>query len=379
MERSRFKCELQHMSDSEMLRMLDADTMTQIRKGDPTPLIKVFGIGHEGDAKSGNKLFRYLQHSIRKLHDAVQSGVAVFNRHVETNSHEGRVKIGEVVGKSLTEIGGKLYSMAAVYLYPQFKDMPLDVASIEAEALYTVDGDGVGSIQDILNVTGIALSNHAVDAPGFPGATLLGAIQAFAANNPPGRKDTMTKEEIKAQILEGKLKPSDLFDQAALTADPVVGEILKTEKQTEYEHAKRVEKRLGEERDGRLADSKKFEEELGKLRTEVVKSTKGATLATLVTERKLDERQKKFVESHLADFTTDAADDAGVRKDLNTFIDKQLTQYNTIAEIFGVKKEEVTTPLTAGAGTPPSDGKKAEQVEDPTDLSDPKNNPLIPA
>jgi hypothetical protein len=33
------------------------------------------------------------------------------------------------------------------------------------------------------NVTGIALGNSKLDTPGFPGATLLGQLQAFAKEN----------------------------------------------------------------------------------------------------------------------------------------------------------------------------------------------------
>lgn len=378
------RAEIQHMADAEILSMVDPQVLERIKQSDSHPVIKVFGIGHEGPAKgslvgAGARVFHYVKEAIRRLHDRVQVGLATFNRHAQTNDHAGRQKIGEVVGKKLIEVGGKAYSMAAIYLFPQFRDAPLDVASVETNVQYALDSAGEAMVSDIESVTGIALSSREVDLPGFPGATLLGAMQAFqVTHSKEGTK--MTKEEIKSAISEGKLKPGDLFDKDTLVADSVVLEYIRTEKQTEYEHAKRVEKKLGEEREARMADSKTHEAEIASLRQKAILSTAGTVLGSLITERKLDERQSKFVNSHLTDFKTEAADETGVRKDLNSWIDGQLTQYKSIAEIFGVKDDSGQGAGGAaglGAANREAAGNSKSDV-DPLDLTLPENNPLIP-
>ena len=53
------------------------------------------------------------------------------------------------------------------------------MASVEADInIHDVSGD-VRAV-DVDEVTGIALGNSAVDKPGFPGATLLGELQAMS-------------------------------------------------------------------------------------------------------------------------------------------------------------------------------------------------------
>jgi len=366
------------MADAEILSMVGQDTLDKLKERDPHPMIRVYGIGHEGEAVGnvvgiGQKVVQYIKAAISKLHDKLIMGTAIFNRHAADEGHDDRVQIGEVVGKGIKTIDGRDNAMAAVYIKPEFRDDSLDVASIEANVAYSVTGHGSAEVRDVTQVTGIALSNHEVDVPGFPGATLLGVIHAFARNDSKEGNGTMTLEELKTAIREGSYKPGDLFDGAVLVADPAVKTHVESERQTEYEHAKRVEKRLGEEREARLADQKAHEVELTTARQETVKLSKGSTLAALSTERKLDDNQKKFVGIHLAEFKTEAPDDAGVRKDMNSWIDGQLDSYRSIAEIFGVKPDDKPP---SNAQTPASDGGGSSSA--PTDLTDPANNPLIP-
>ena len=94
--------------------------------------------------------------------------------------HEGREPIGEVAGSRAKTIDGKFSAVIVAYIYPEYKKLPLDIASIEADV--NINNDVTGDIHavDVEEVTGIALGNSAVNRPGFPGATLLGELQAFA-------------------------------------------------------------------------------------------------------------------------------------------------------------------------------------------------------
>lgn len=181
----RFRATLQCMADSEIKDMIPASKIEEIKKKDANPVFKVFAIGHEGEARGylvnvGNIVKRWFQSAIRKLHDKVSVGLKMFHGHGKDNETAGRVPIAEVVGKKLKEIDGKLTSMVACWIYPEFKNTPLDVASIEADIAIDEDKEKGYIVQDVDSVTAIALGNKNVETPGFAGATLLGSLQAFA-------------------------------------------------------------------------------------------------------------------------------------------------------------------------------------------------------
>lgn len=178
---------IQNMAENEALSLISADTLERIKRTDRRPTIKVFAVAHEGTAHGtelsfGAKLqkaFGYVKDMIIRIGERLQIGTAVFNRHVDTNEHAGRLQIGEVVGKAVKYIGGKLSSLAAIYIYPEHRNLPLDVASIEAEVEYMPKTKDKAEVIDVSNITGIALGHSAIDKPAFKDATLLAVVQAF--------------------------------------------------------------------------------------------------------------------------------------------------------------------------------------------------------
>jgi hypothetical protein len=184
----RFSAPLQEMAESEILAMVPADRLKAMRDREPHPLIKAFVVGHEGESEGhligiGNVVKRWLRGMIQTLGQKVRAGLQLFHSHATgTNAHEGREAIGEVVGSMVKPIDGRESVIVACHIYPQFKHLPLDVASVEADATFVRNGAGTVDIVDIGEVTGIALGNSTVNRPGFPGATLLGQLQAFAVS-----------------------------------------------------------------------------------------------------------------------------------------------------------------------------------------------------
>ena len=181
-----FSARLQEMADSEIAAMVEPSRLAQIKLRDPHPLIKAFVIGHEGESRGnliglGNVVKRWFKTMIHKLHEKVTAGLQLFHGHASgTNAHEGRAPVGEVVGKALKTIDGRESVVVACYIHPDFKHLPLDVASVEADVELAPTGDrDMVDIVGLGNLTGIALGSSAVDKPGFPGATLLGQLQAF--------------------------------------------------------------------------------------------------------------------------------------------------------------------------------------------------------
>lgn len=182
------RAQLQSMAASEIAGMVPADKLASIKQGDPSPLIKAFVVGHEGEAKGrliglGNIIKRWFKDTVEKLHDRITAGLQLFHGHGPTNDRSGSTPVGEIVGKSLKQIDGRQSVVVACYIYPPFRHLPLDVASIEAELDLKPEGDDGFRVLDITNITGVALGNSQVDTPGFPGATLLGQLQAFAEQN----------------------------------------------------------------------------------------------------------------------------------------------------------------------------------------------------
>ena len=180
----RIKAQLREMAASEIMEMIPPDKLQQIRATDPRPLFKAFVVGHEGESRGrligvGNVVKRWFQSTIHKLHEKITAGLQLFHGHGETNDHDGRAKIGEVVGKRLKEVDGRESIIVACYINKDFRHLPLDVASVETDIEMRQGADGKMDIVGVDNVTGIALGNSQIDTPGFPGATLLGQLQAF--------------------------------------------------------------------------------------------------------------------------------------------------------------------------------------------------------
>jgi hypothetical protein len=273
---------------------------------------------------------------VGELTDKIGIGTPIFNRHnPATNDHANREQIGEVVGKALKDIGNKITSVVAVYLKPKYKDQPLDVASIEADMGFDSDGT-VLHPSLIEQITGIALGSSAVDTPGFPGATLLGAVQAFA--NQQG--ESMTKEDVIKAVGELKLSVTDLFAVDVVVADKAIAAKIKEDNKDLYNQAKRVEKENGELSDEAVKLKNTHVAELSTRDQTILQFKSKDRFSTLMTERKLPEQQQKFALKNWGSFKSEGKNDKEVDVDLNTFIDNQIKEFKEVAAMLGVKVED---------------------------------------
>lgn len=179
----KFTAKLQQMAASEIISIIPTDIYEEIKRKDPHPLFQAYVVGHEGEATGkmvgmGTKVLNWFSSAINKLWQKMKYGTKVFHGHNIDSSHEGRQSIGEVVGKTIKTIKDKVNAIAITYIYPEYRGLPLDVASVEADVRINPD-DSVQDV-DVGDITGIALGNSAVDKPGFAGATLLSQIQTMA-------------------------------------------------------------------------------------------------------------------------------------------------------------------------------------------------------
>ena len=304
--------------------LVDPEKLRNIKAQDPHPEIRLYSIGHEGEADLhlpgiGTKTCTWIQAAVRKIAEVLEIGTAVFDRHnPDTNSHDGRVQIGEVIGKAVKTIGDRLNTLAAIHIYPKFKSRPLDVASFEAEIEYDHD-DYQAWPSNINSVSGIALSNSGIDKPGFPGATLLGAVQAFVQAFGGEFGDVeMNKSEVLQAVKQLGLKPSEVFDVGDIMLDTTVA----TKFTDNVVDMTQKADRLGRERDEAKGKVVKLEnanaETTKKLQQHVMKSKSATVLDAILSnpELKLDDKAKMFVKRGLKNFSTVAEDEDALKADV---------------------------------------------------------------
>lgn len=393
-ERIYIRCQLQQMAEHEVLDMIPAETVARIRSADPHPEFRVFSVGHEGDANAnvlghGMRVLRYAKDIVVQMFSRIRYGLPTFNRHdPNTNSHNDREVVGEVVGKTMKSIGEALHALVAVYIKPEHRGKELDIASIEGNLEAEERADGTWGVVNLSQITGLALSNHTVDTPGMPGATLQAALQMFTQKY--GRFQQMsklTKEEIRDAIRESGLRIDEIY-----TADEIVAsEPAKKSKQQEYEHAKRVEQKLGEAREENAGLQSKVAKLEGDNAGLLEKANAGLSrdmLGTIAAEKKLDPKFKTFVEKNIKDFKSAKTGDE-FKSELERFVDGQAKEYAAMGKLYGFEAKVTTAAPKqdghqgdeqGGAHTPAADGQPA-QDGDPqaSTYEDPAKNDFIPA
>lgn len=365
----RLKATIQAATQSEIEGMIDPIRLAQIKQVEEDPTFRVYSLGHEGKADLnmpgiGRKTVAWIQAAVQWVSDALIPGTKVFDAHdPNTNSHEGRIQIGEVVGKAVRHIGDRVNALAAIYIFPQFKSRPLDFASIEAEIVYDNDGTQVWPTA-IQKVTGIALGNSKVASPGIPGATLLGAVQAYAvqAFAGEGKDKIMNQSDVKAAVLELKLKPSDIFSVEEVVADKGV--------RTNLQEAAT---RVGKERDTareRVAELENINAEKDKTIQQkdiaLTQSTSTSVIEAILAdpECKLGDQAKAFVLHNSKNFSTEATDGDALKVDAAKFVAASAAESGVLADLYGVKQNpNIPASFVVDNNKPPGAGPVVKQPE----------------
>lgn len=384
----RILARLQEMASSDILSIISAGEYERIKARDKKPLFKAFIIGHEGYSTGrvvgeGNIVKRWLASAIQKLHDKLNIGTKVFHHHGETNVHAGRAAIGEIVGKALKFIDDRLSAIGVVYIKPEYRRLPLDISSIEAEVRLR-EGEGVYDV-DVGEITGVALASSAINTPGFAGATLLAQLQEFAEAKPRtthGRitmENELTIEEIRQFLKAKKIEPSDVFDVGSLTGDPALkGYIENTEKRAKREalgHLERDGAAFEKEKKAWEEKEKEYQQKLKERDAEIGKTKVPQIFEKLAKERKLSDQQKKFISGRLATFIP--TDPAKTEEELSKRLDSEVDEFKRTAEVFGIKIEDLKPEGDKKPGGEPEPDKKTPPAG-PEKYLDPEFNPFIP-
>lgn len=336
---------LQHMAASEILNIIPSNLYEEIKQKDDHPLFQAYVIGQEGEANAnfvgiGQKVMTWFSSAIKKLWKNLQFGTKIFHSHNIDSSHEGRESIGEVVGKAVKTIKDKVSAIAIAYIYPEYRKLPLNIASIEADIVVNSDPNVHDDIRDVDvgDITGIALSNSEMERPGFAGATLLSQIQAFANKKDEGKKEgeKMTLKEIKDVIAESRIQVDELFSMEEIGKNKAIQEHFQvTGNIKRYE---RLEKKF-EQKEKEWADKEaEFKNKIKEMGIDGAKIKANDLFSKKAKDRKLDDKQVKFITVKQPNFTPE--DVENLDKEVDKFMDDMLDEYKANAEIFGEKTDE---------------------------------------
>jgi hypothetical protein len=364
--------ELQEMASDEVLEHVSASAYKRVRKTDDKPEFRAYVIGHEGESEGkvvgiGKVIKKWARSAIANITERLAVGTKVFHLHEMTNDHEGRKPIGEVVGKALSEVAGRLSSIAVMYIYPPYRDMPLDVASMEADIVLpeNVSPNARAVEVDVEDITAIALGNSQINKPGFAGASLLASLQEFAADMSPEKphKETkpMTKDELRQAIRDAKLSPSDLFGPKEMSDDSLVQEVIREKRRNEEGFETRQSAKLEAEKAKLEQEKQALQAKLDAASRGLLKTRAAEALKPAIEKRKLDEKQAAFVLKHADKF--DPKSEESLAGDLDKFLDGQLDDLKAFHDLYGIKPAEAGKP-GVGAGKPGSSSLEDELTPD---------------
>jgi DNA-binding transcriptional MerR regulator len=322
------------------------------------------------------------------LHQKIEIGTKLFQGHGVANETEGRIPVAEVVAKKLKEINNRLTSLVTCWIYPDYQNLPLDVASIEAGIDIKSTDENNMYVTDVDKVTGIALGNSKVNTPGFPGATLQGVLQAFAEKLSPYQGGDMSLADIKKAVQEGRFQPSEIFGKDELLSDPFVMESTKEKinnatgyKIRQLEGENEAIKKTNEETEKKLKElENKFTEketEVKTLKSETIKSKIPDIFEAQKKERKFDPEKDiqliNWLDKKIKSYVPQNPEE--IDKEISKLIDSEIDEFKIYSsEVFGNKIEE-KEEARPGGSEPGAEvkGKTEDKYIDP--LQNPMINP----
>jgi len=330
---------IQEMSQADILDHVPTSVYMRIKSQDQHPEFRAYVIGEEGESEGrfiglGPVVKRWARSAIQKLHDKIQFGLKAFRNHNDDNSHDGRVAVGETVGKFVRDVAGKLQTVIIQYIYPDYRAEPLDAASIEADIELQKIGEGAVDV-DVTSVTGVALGDSSMFNPGFKSAGLILRLQEFAENQ--GEKNMpMTKEQLRDEIARGGYFPSDFFESNALLRDRTVRN--KLLEMTDQEHALRTkaEEELKKLKQSAEEQVKPIIAERDKYKVQVLRSSALDVARTLITERNKEKqvvspKALTYIEKQIGSSFL-PTDEEKLKEEVGAFVDSKHTEF---VEIFG--------------------------------------------
>ena len=231
------------LSEETLAEIVGKDHYQAVKAQNPGAVIKAFVLAHVGTSKpkilgKGQAVIHWSLKAIQSVSEKVQAamtkGLALFDGHGETNSHEGRRPIGEVIGETVIDVAGKMASVIVALITDKAVADRSDCCSVEADAEIEEIDRGQYIAHSVNEVSAVALANRQRHAPGFPGANELFAVQAFNELEDEPKKgavpmsEEMTFEQLRAECKRHKaqisqiVSPSEAFGERVLMPDGTI-------------------------------------------------------------------------------------------------------------------------------------------------------------
>jgi hypothetical protein len=354
------QCLTSSLTSSEIMALIDNDTITKIKATDPHPFFQAYSICHEGTSQPSilgdtARPIHWTRAAVQSIKNIILKGIKFFKGHNADNSTENRESLGEIVASTEREIGGKLHHIAVGYFPNKEKVSDSNICSQEANwNLFEQAGHWFAETIDKL--TGIALSNSKVDKPAFADAKRLGMVQAFTAeegdkNNKAGDAkmdlNTVPFSELVTEVKRRNTFPTQIFSLDEIKKDR---EIIPF-----FEKLEKLEKEITA-KDKSLKD---LEVEKTTLSKKIESVTVKDKLAKILTDNKLvtvTDTQRKFIEKRFKGI--EDTSDEGIKK----YIESEIVEYKSMIEILGAPKDEIVSN---------------DDTTSVTDATKAKNNPLL--
>jgi hypothetical protein len=185
-----FSTRIQSFTQNQIIDLIPANTLAEIKAGDPHPFFSMYSVCHEGEStpivmdENGNKEkvkpITWTRKAIQSIKNIITKGIKLFKGHNKDSSHVGRRVIGKVIHSFEREIDGVLHHVFIAYHPHDVREevKTMDVCSQEAKwNIIEQAGKLVAGVVD--SITGIALASSEEEMPAFSGARRLGYVQAF--------------------------------------------------------------------------------------------------------------------------------------------------------------------------------------------------------
>ena len=262
------------------------------------------------------------------MKDKIKQGTKFFINHgYETNSHNDRKPVGEIIASFLKDIEGKLSNVIIGHFPNPEEIRNEDICSMEAE----LDVTDSNVVSDVDGVTAIALGNSERETPGFSGARRLATVQCFGEsnninqNNPGegGKKMEITFAQVKQFITERNVFPWQLFTEDDLKNDKTFGKIFEEKASLKAENEKLKEAKENLEKQSKDALRK----------ANILDANK--KLESMM-EKGYTDKQKKYLLKH---FDPNAQEDLS-EDGLSKYLESGKKSFAEDAKFFGVTEEQ---------------------------------------
>lgn len=343
---------LQNFSDDDLKRHLKKEDIDRVKAAGN--FIETYCIAHAGKSKSwlvgvGEKILNWYQKTVNAVKDKIKNGVAVFHNHTETNDHEGRKKVGEVIG-TYTDEEGKV--IAIIERDKNFRDLKFDVASFESPINFR--GDDVEP-EDLGDISGIALGFSSENKPAFEHAYRQHVMQCFQKEQGQKQENKMpqlSRKEILQAIQDLGLTPADFIDDETAANLPAVKNTI-TASNWEAK-ARSFQKRYEEEYKAHEITKKELTAKVEEATNQLSSIRAIEKVKEIVSKNdKISPQVKAFIEKNISSFKPTAIDKLEIEAPV--WIEKNMKDFEEYKAIyFPDKTTEQTTPVASTTQTPPA-------------------------